>query len=314
MNNTLSYIIRRTFYVIPIILGVTGIVFLLFNVVLGDPSAILLGKHATIEQMNELRTQLGLDKSLFLQYVDIVKSAFTFEFGRSWSTKQEIWDMITQGAIPSMTLTLPAFLVSTILSITISLLVAFYRGGKIDNVVRISCIALMSISSLAYILFFQWLLAFKLELFEISGYEFGFPNFLPYIILPGIIWIVLTLGPDVRFFRTVMLDEMYQDYVRTGRAKGLTEKVILFRHVLKNAMIPIITYVVIQLPFLILGSLLLEAFFTIPGLGGITLTAINSMDFPVLKAMTVLTAIAYIMFGLLTDILYTIVDPRVRLQ
>ena len=298
---------------IPILLGVTAIIFLLYNVILGDPSALLLGKHATVEQMQELRAQLGLDKPLLYQYFDIVKSAFTFDFGRSWSTKQEIWEMITAGAIPSLTLTLPAFMLSLILSISISLLVAYFRGGKIDLVVRVTCIAMMSISSLSYILFFQWFFAFQMSWFEISGYEYGFPDFFPYVILPGIIWVVLSIGPDVRFYRTVMLDEMYQDYVRTARAKGLSEKVILFKHVLKNAMIPIITYVVIQIPFLILGSLLLEVFFTIPGLGGIMLTAINSMDFPVIKAMTVLITIGYMAFGLISDILYTLVDPRVRL-
>ena len=172
----------------------------------------------------------------------------------------------------------------------------------------------MSISSLAYILFFQWFFAFKLSLFEISGYEFGFPNFVSYVLLPVIIWVVLSLGPDVRFFRTVMLDEIYQDYVRTASAKGLSEKIILLKHVLKNAMIPIITYTVIQLPFLILGALLLENFFSIPGLGSLTLRALNSSDFPVIKAISILSSVAYIIFGLINDILYTIFDPRVKLK
>ncbi len=312
--NIWAYIARRTLYVIPIILGVTLVVFILFNVVLGDPTHILLGKHPSPERIIQLRHQLGLDKHLFFQYLDVVKSAFTFDFGSSWSTKQEIWEMIKQGAVPSLTLTLPAFMVSSLLAISISLFIAFFRGGKIDTTIRLVCIAGMSISSLAYILFMQWFLAFKLGLFEISGYEYGFPYFIPYILLPGIIWLLLTLGPDVRFFRTIMLDEMYQDYVRTARAKGLSERVVLFKHVLKNAMIPIITYLVIQLPFLILGSLLLESFFSIPGLGGIILTAINSMDFPVLKAMTILSAVAYIIFSLIIDVLYTVVDPRVRLK
>ena len=171
----------------------------------------------------------------------------------------------------------------------------------------------MSISSLAYILFFQWFFAYELGWFEISGYEEGFPYFIPYVQLPIFIWIILSIGPDVRFFRTIMLDEVYQDYVRTARSKGLSEKMILFKHVLKNALVSIITYVVIQIPFLILGALLLESFFSIPGLGGMTLNAINSNDFPVLKAMTILSAVAYVVFNLVTDILYTIVDPRVRL-
>lgn len=312
--NIYLYILRRTLYVIPVILGVTLLIFLLFNIVAGDPTPLLLGRHATVEQIVELRHQLGLDKPMLDQYLDIVKSAFTFDFGRSWATKQEIIEMIKRGAGPSLTITVPAFIFATFVSIAISLLVSFYRGGKIDLFVRFCCIAGMSISSMAYILFFQWFFAYKLGWFEISGYEFGFPDMIPFILLPIIIDIVLSVGPDVRFYRTIMLDEIYQDYVRTARAKGVSEKNILFKHVLKNAMIPIITYVVIQLPFLVLGAILLESFFSIPGLGGITLNALNSSDFPVVKAMSVLSAIAYILFSLITDVLYTLVDPRVRLK
>jgi peptide/nickel transport system permease protein len=201
-----------------------------------------------------------------------------------------------------------------VLGIILSLVVAYYRGKGIDLFIRFMCIAGMSISAVAYILFFQWFFAFKLGWFEISGYESSFPDMVAYIALPGIIWIVLSLGPDVRFFRTIILDEIYQDYVRTARAKGLAEIPVLLKHVLRNAMIPIITYVVIQIPFLILGALLLESFFSIPGLGGITLNALNSSDFPVIKAMAVLSSVAYILFSLLTDVLYTFADPRVKLK
>jgi len=309
-----KYIFRRLLNLIPVLLGVSLIIFLLFNVISGDPSAVLLGKNATAKQMAELREQLGLNKSLFLQYLDVVKSAFTFDFGRSWATKQEISSMIIQGAYPSLCLTVPAFVISTVLSLVISLFVAFYRGKGIDLFIRFLCIAGMSISALAYILGFQWLFAFKLGWFEISGFEYGFPDFIPYVALPGIIWILLSLGPDVRFFRTVILDEIYQDYVRTARAKGLGEVSLLLKHVLRNALIPIITYTVIQIPFLILGALLLENFFSIPGLGGITLNALNSSDFPVIKAMAILSSVVYIVFSLISDILYTLADPRVKLK
>lgn len=312
--NIYLYAFRRFLYVIPVLLGVCGIIFVLFNLVSPDPTLIMLGKHATLDQMAELRHELGLDRSWFLQYMDIVKSSFTFDFGRSWSTKQEIFTMIKNGAIPSLTLSLPAFVISTIFSLCISLLVAFFRGKFIDKFVVFFCVALMSISALAYILFGQWFFAYKLGLFEISGYEAGFPNFIPYVILPCLIWVILGIGPDVRFYRTIILDEIYQDYVRTAKSKGLSENVILFKHVLKNAMIPIITYVVIQIPFLILGALLLESFFSIPGLGSLTLNAINASDFPVIKAMTVLSAVAFILFSVITDIMYTLVDPRVRLK
>lgn len=310
----IKYIIRRLLYLIPVLLGVSFIIFVLFNLVSGDPTAVLLGKNATAKQMAELREQLGLNKPLLDQYFDVVKSAFTFDFGRSWATKQEISQMIIQGAYPSMALTVPAFIISTILSLIISLVVAFYRGKGIDLFVRFMCIAGVSISALAYILFFQYFFAYQLGWFEISGFEFGFPEFVPFIALPAIIFILLSLGPDVRFFRTVILDEIYQDYVRTARAKGLSEVIILLKHVLRNALIPIITYVVIQIPSLILGALLLENFFSIPGLGGITLNALNSSDFPVIKAMAILSSVLYIILSLVTDVLYTFADPRVKLK
>ena len=312
--NIYVYAFRRLLYIIPILLGVCFLVFILFSLISPDPTLIMLGKHATASQMADLREQLGLNKHWFLQYLDIVKSAFTLDFGRSWSTKQEIFEMIKVKAVPSLTLSLPAFFLSTMLAIATSLIVAFHRGKFLDRFFVFLCIAMMSISSLAYILFGQWFFAFKLGWFEISGYEHDFPNFIPYVVLPIIIWLALSIGHDVRFYRTVMLDEVLQDYVRTARAKGLNESTILFKHVLKNAMIPIITNVVIQFPFLILGALLLENFFSIPGLGDMILNAINSSDFPVIRAMTILSSVAYIVFSVITDILYKAFDPRVRLE
>lgn len=309
-----SYFLRRVLYSIPILLGVCLVIFILFNLVAGDPTYMLLGKHASVEQAAELREQLGLNKPLIMQYLDVVKSAFTFDFGRSWSTKQQISDMIWQGLYPTFSLTLPAFILSTFISLTFALIVAYFRGKGVDLFIRFFCIAAMSISSVAYILFFQWFFAFKLGWFQISGFDGEFPYIISYVSLPIIIWIILTLGPDIRFFRTVIIDELYQDYVRTAQAKGLNEVVIILKHVLRNAMIPIITYVVIQIPFLILGALLLESFFSIPGLGGIVLNAINSSDFPVIKAMAIITSLGYIIFSLLTDLLYTWADPRVKLK
>lgn len=312
--NTWSYILRRLLYTIPIILGVCLIIFAIFNLSGYDPAQLLLGKHASAKQIAEVRHELGLDRPLVEQYLDIVKSAFTFDFGRSWATKQQIIEMIKEGAIPSLTLTLPAFLISTTLSILLAIVVSFFRGKAIDRALVILSVSLMSIPSLAYILFFQKFFAYEMGWFEISGYEHGFPYFIPYIILPVIIMVVLNLGPDLRYFRTVILDDIYQDYVRTARAKGLSEKVVLLKHVLKNSLIPIITYVIIQIPFLILGTLLLESFFSIPGLGGLTVKAVFDNDFPVIKAMTILSAMGYIVFTVITDILYTVVDPRVRLK
>jgi peptide/nickel transport system permease protein len=308
------YLIRRILYTFPILLGVCLIIFVIFNVTAGDPTLVLLGKHATQEHVQQLRSQLGLDRSLTLQYLDIVKSCFTMNFGRSWSTKQEISSMIVAGMRPSLSYTLPAFFLSIAMSIFLSLVVAYFRGRLIDRLSAVLVVAMMSISALAYILFFQWFLAYKLGWFEISGFESGFPDFIPYIILPTLIYIILSIGPNLRFFRTVILDEVYQDYVRTARSKGVGEIAVMIKHVFKNALIPIMTYVIIQIPFLILGGLLIESFFGIPGLGGMILAAINSNDFPVIKAMTILSAMAYILFSLITDILYMVVDPRVKLK
>ncbi len=312
--NIWSYVIRRLLYTIPIILGVCLIIFVIFNLSGYDPAQIQLGKHATAKQIAEVRAELGLDRPLIQQYFDIVKSAFTFDFGRSWASKQNIMDMVAEGAIPSLTITFPAFVISTFLSLMLSVIVAFFRGTFLDKSIVIKCVGMMSIPSLAYILFFQYFFAYKLGWFEISGYEHGFPYFVPYVILPILIMVIISLGPDLRYFRTVILDDIYQDYVRTARAKGLTEKIVLLKHVLKNSMIPIITYVVIQLPFLILGTILIESFFSIPGLGGLIVKAVFDNDFPVIKAMTILSALAYVIFTVITDILYTVVDPRVRLK
>jgi peptide/nickel transport system permease protein len=312
--NMYSYIIRRLLYVIPVLLGVCFLIFIIFNVVAPDPAFILLGRHATVEQIASLHHELGIDLPLMQQYLATVKSAFTFDFGYSWSSKQQIWEMIKAGAGPSLSITVPLFIITNILAISVALLVSFYRGKFIDKAVLFISIAMMSISSLAYILFAQYVFAYKLGWFEISGYEAGFPQFIPYVILPIIIYVAISWGPDTRFYRSVILDEVYQDYVRTARAKGVGELSIMFKHVLKNAMIPILTYVVIQIPFLFLGLLLAEAFFGIPGLGGMTIKALNTSDFPVIKAMTILSAIGFIVFQVITDVLYTVVDPRMRLK
>ena len=312
--NIYQYTLRRLLYVIPILVGVTLLIFLLFNVVAGDPAVVLLGKHATPQQIAELRHELGLDRPWLVQYFDTLQSAFTLNFGRSWNTKQPIAQMIQGGALASLTLSVPAFVIASLVAIAIALLAAFFRGTLLDRTLVVVSIIMMSISVLAYILFGQWVLAYKLGWFEIAGYEYGFPDCIPYILLPAIIWIVLSIGPDMRFYRTVILDEVSQDYVRTARAKGLSDRVILFKHVLKNAMIPIITHLVIQLPSLILGALLIENFFGIPGLGSITMQAIERSDFPVIKAMTILSSVLYIVFNIIIDVLYTLVDPRVKLN
>jgi peptide/nickel transport system permease protein len=176
------------------------------------------------------------------------------------------------------------------------------------------CVIGMSIPSLGYILFGQYILAYQMNLFQISGFDFSFAGRLEYLMLPGIIWLFLSLGYDVRFYRTALLEETNQDYVRTARAKGLSEPRVFFKHVLKNAMVPIVTNVVLEIPLLILGAFLLESFFGIPGIGSITIDAIHNSDLPVIKAMATVTSLLYIVGNIMTDLVYTLVDPRVKLK
>lgn len=309
-----KYIARRLLYMIPILFGVTLLTFLLFNVVGGDPAAQAAGRHASAEQIEILRRELGVDRPLYQQYLFFLEQILTLDFGRSWATKQQITTMFADGVGPSLSLTFPAFVLAQIITISLALLLARWRGTLFDRVTKISCLALLSLSSLVYILWGQYFLAYKQDLFPISGWDPSFAGRWEFLGLPILIFVLLSLGGNILFYRTVFLDEIYHDYVRTARAKGLGETQILFRHVLRNALIPIITRVVLQMPFLILGSLLLESFFGIPGIGGIVVQAIQNSDFPVIKAMTFLSAILYMIFQLISDILYAVVDPKVQLR
>ncbi|MGE0762395.1 MAG: ABC transporter permease [Bdellovibrionales bacterium] len=309
-----KYLTRRLLYMIPILFGVTLITFILFNVVGGDPAAQAAGRHATAEQIEVIRRELGLDRPLPMQYLFFVQQIFSLDFGRSWSTKQEITTMFADGMGPSLSLTLPAFILAQIITIALALLLARWRGTNFDRITKVTCLAMMSLSSLVYILWGQYVLAYQWGWFPISGWDNSFAGRWEYLGLPIVIFVLLSLGGNVLFYRTVFLDEIYHDYVRTARAKGLNEASILFKHVLRNALIPIITRVVLQMPFLILGSLLLESFFGIPGIGGIVVQAIQNADFPVIKAMTFLSAVLYMVFQLISDVLYAVVDPKVQLR
>jgi peptide/nickel transport system permease protein len=309
-----GYIARKILNTIPTIFGVALIIFVLFNMVGGDPTYQMLGKHATERQIQELRHEYGFDKPQIEQFGDYLKQIVTFDYGRSYATKQRISTMIADGIGPSLTLTIPAFALTTLLAVSIGLLVAYFRGKMIDKVTVVFCVIGMSLPILAYILFGQYILAYQWQLFPISGYETGFPDRFVYIALPALIYVAVSLGYDVRFYRTAVLEEVGQDYVRTARAKGLAEPRIFFKHVLKNSMVPILTNVVAEIPLLILGTILLESFFGIPGIGGITINAVHNSDFPVIKAMATFQALLYIASNLLTDILYTLVDPRVSFR
>lgn len=312
----INYIIRRLLYTIPIVFGVLLLTFVLFNIVGGDVTDQIAGKSASAETRQEIRAEYGWDKPLFLawdsQFVNHLKNAATFNFGRSWSDREMIIDKIKRGAGPSLTLTVPMLIGTLVVSISLSLIVAFLRGTVFDIFAVLLCVAGMSIPFLSFILFGQYFLAFKWSLFPV----YFWPDLSPvqYVALPVLIGIVAGLGGNLRFYRTIMLDEMRNDYVRTAFAKGLSTRKVLFKHVLKNAMIPIITQVVMEIPFLFLGSLLLERFFGIPGLGYLMIEAISSRDFQVINAMTYIGAILFVTFNIITDVCYSLADPRIRLE
>lgn len=305
-----AYTIRRLLYSVPILFGVALVVFSLFHLVGGDPAQLLLGKHATAERVEVVRHELGLDRPMPIQFLGYLQEIVTFDFGRSYTTREEIRQKISDGVIPTLCLSIPAFFLTAILSLAIALVVAYFRGRWIDRLSVVFFVFLMSMPGLAYILFGQYILAAKMGLFPISGYGSGWDDRVKYLALPVLISVFLNLGSDIRFFRNSVIEEVNQDYVRTARAKGLNEFLVYLKHVLKNSMIPVITYVVIQIPYLVLGSLLLESFFSIPGLGGMTVEAVNNSDFPMLKAMTTVISIIYILTTILTDVLYRLVDPR----
>jgi len=324
-----TYIIRRLLYMIPIVFGVMLITFILFNVVGGDRSVELAGKTASAETIAEIRHEYGWDKPMYFNTVAAGERGFkglfdsqlfhhlrkclTLDFGKSIRDRRFIIDIIKEGAGASLSLTVPIFLISVLAALAISLLVAHWRGTKFDRILVVLCVVGMSMPYLSYIMLGQYFLGYKLNLFPVFGYEPGLAA-VQYLALPVLIGVISGLGSEVRMYRTIILDEIGADYVRTARAKGLATPNILFKHVLKNAMIPVITRVVLAIPFLFLGSLLLERFFGIPGLGYLTIEAISSRDDPVISAMTFIGALLYL-FGLIaTDICYALVDPRVKLK
>ena len=243
------------------------------------------------------------------QFVYYLRQLFTLDFGVSLETNQKVSTMLLQGVWPSLMLTIPIFTGGLLLSLVLALLCAYARDRFLDRSLVLIATALMSINYIIWVVVGQYLLAYKCRWFPIWGFESW-----SYVILPVIIGIATGLGRDVRFYRTVMLDEMYKDYVRTAQAKGLSTHKILFKHVLRNAMIPILTNVSMSIPFLFMGSILLESYFGIPGLGNMSINAINSSDLDVIRAVVLLGAILYLFANLITDICYAWADPRVRLK
>jgi len=324
----IAYIIRRLLYAIPILIGVNALTFVLFFVVNSpdDMARMHLGvKRVTPEAMQEWKAERGYEKPLlyneqkkgtesFTDTIFYQKSVrlFQFEFGQSDSGRDIGYD-ISQRMWPSLAIAIPSLIVGLTVNITFALLLAFFRGSYLDLWGVVLCVVMMSISALFYIIGGQFLIGKILSLVPISGYDTGLAS-VKFLILPVLIGIIGGIGSGSRWYRTLFLEEIGKDYVRTARSKGIAEQWVLFRHVLKNAMIPILTGVVVVLPLLFMGSLLTESFFGIPGLGSYTIDAISSQDFAIVRAMVFLGAVLYIIGLILTDISYTLVDPRVRLD
>jgi peptide/nickel transport system permease protein len=300
---------------LPTMLGVVLLVFFLFNWVGGDPAYILAGKMANADSIANIRHQLGVDQPYYVQLWIFIKQIASFDFGLSWATGEPVSNIIATRLGPSLTVLIPLTLLETVIGIALALVVAFVRGSLTDRVVMIACTVGMSVSILVYIIVFQYGLAYKLGWFPVQGWGESFwENLLRYSTLPIVIGLAVSIAPTLRLFRSFVLDEAGQDYVRTARAKGLSERRVMWVHVLRNAAIPIITYVMSNLPALLIGAFLLERFFGIPGIGREVILAVERSDFPVIKAITVYVAAATMLFNLLTDLMYQAVDPRVQLK
>lgn len=312
----LRYLLRRLLYAIPVLIGVSLLTFLLFNGI-SSPEQIarhnLTAKNPTPAQIKEWTTQHGYDKPKPEQFKNHMAGLFLLRFGKSDANGEDIWERIRLGAGPSFLLASTAFVLSLIATICISLAIAYFRGTYVDYWGTFLCVLIMSISYVVYIIVGQFIMGKILKYFPLAGYRGG-SDALRFVLQPALISVIAGLGSGVRLYRTFFLDEINQDYVRTARAKGVSERAVLFRHVLKNASIPILTTTVSSIPFLFMGNLVAEQFFGIPGLGGYLNDAINSQDFAIVRAMVFLGTLLTIIGYILTDIGYALVDPRVRLE
>ena len=315
----LRYAVRRLLELIPTTIGILLLTFVLFNVVGGSSAAVVLGKNATKASIEAFNKRYGYDKPLILntrageslldsQFFNFVKNIAKGEFGMSTEHREPVVDVLKRGVGPSLSLTVPMLLCGTLVGLALALGCAALRGSLFDKSVLVMSTVLMSVNYVVWVLAGQFFLAYKWRLFPIWGYENAF-----YLALPVLIGVLSSLGVDIRFFRTAVLDEIYKPYVRTARAKGLSGTTILVKHVLRNSLIPIVTYISLSIPYLFTGSLLLETFFGIPGLGSVSLNAINSADLAVVRAVVLLGALLYQVVNLVTDLAYAALDPRVRL-
>ncbi len=308
----LRYVLRRIFEAIPTTLGILLLTFVLFNVVIGSsPALTILGKGADARSIEAFNKRYGYDKPLVWskdsQFVNFVKNFATGDLGYSAKMKEPVADVLKRGVVPSLSLTVPILVFGTVFALFLSMLAAAYRGRIPDKIILFMSAALMSVNYVVWVLAGQFLLSYKAGWFPIWGY-----GEVKYMILPVAIGVVSSLGMDVRFFRTAILDEMFKPYVLAAKSKGLSPRTVMTRHVLRNALIPVVTYISLSVPYLFTGSLLLESFFGIPGLGSVSINAIQSADLAVVRAVVVIGALVYQAVNLVTDILYAFLDPRVR--
>lgn len=309
------YSARRLGQFVPTLLGVVLLVFILFNYVGGDPAYLLAGKIPDPERIENIRRQLGIDQPFYVQLWIFIRQVASGDFGNSWATNERISDMLATRVGASLVVLVPLLVIGTALAMAAAMLVAYTRGSLTDRWIMISCTIGQSISILAYIIVFQYVFAYQLGWFPVQGWGNNFlENLLRFAALPVLVGVVASLAPDIRLYRSFFLDEVGQDYVRTARAKGLSEHRIMWVHVLRNAAIPVITNVLIQLPGLLAGAFLIERFFSIPGIGREVILAVERSDFPVIKAVTVYVAIATMVANLASDLLYKLADPRVQLK
>ncbi|NBT79415.1 MAG: ABC transporter permease [Betaproteobacteria bacterium] len=311
----LTYFLRRLLQMIPTLIGVVLLVFFLFKYFGGDPAEILGGLQATPEQIDSIRTELGLNEPVRVQLWMFVTKVVTFDWGSSWATREPVLEIFKSRLPATLTVMIPILLLEVALGIVAGMAVAYVRGTLTDRVVMIVCTIAMSISFLVYVILGQYVFAFQLGWFPVQGWSASTAtNLIKFAPLPVFLAVAVSLGPYTRLYRSFFLDEINQDYVRTARAKGVGEQRILFVHVLRNAMIPILTNVATHLPSVFIGSFLIEVFFSIPGLGREVYTAVNRSDYPVIEAVTVYLAVLTMAINLLTDLLYKVVDPRVVLK
>jgi peptide/nickel transport system permease protein len=310
-----AYLIRRLWQMVPTLAGVVLLVFLLFKFFGGDPAEILGGLNATAEQVDAIRQQLGLNEPLWTQFWIFLKSIVTFDWGKSWATNEAVSNLFATRLPATLTVMLPILILDVIVALPIAMWVAYRRGTLTDRAIMVITTVALSISFLVYIIVGQYLFGFQLGWFPVQGWSDSFwNNLVTYAPLPVMLAVMVGIAPQTRLYRSFFLDELGQDYVRTARAKGLTENTVLFKHVLRNAMIPILTNIGLALPGVFVGSFLIEVFFSIPGLGREVLLAVNRSDYPVIQAVTVYLAFLTMLINLATDVMFKLVDPRVVLK